>query len=150
MTDYVTDNGLNMAAVREQLNQLRFTEGERRLPIGHVTDLFANRSPEEVAAGIERVRTELANHDLTLEQSAGASDQLLIVQQLKHRPSDVNAMARAMQWVSRITTIALEMVVPAVAGTWLDHQFETNFLVVVGLVIGVPLGLWHLVQMTKP
>jgi F0F1-type ATP synthase assembly protein I len=58
-------------------------------------------------------------------------------------------MAEAMKWVSRITTVALEMVVPAIAGQWLDKQWGTSFLVLIGLVLGVSVGLMHLIAMTR-
>jgi|GEM_PF-911416 len=59
-------------------------------------------------------------------------------------------MAAAMTWVSRITTVCLEMVLPAVGGVWLDERYGTSFWVVVGVLVGGALGLWHLLQLTKP
>ena len=61
-----------------------------------------------------------------------------------------NPMAQALLWVSRITTVGLEMVLPAVAGWWLDGRFHTSFCMPVGLVFGVVGGFWHLLQMTRP
>ena len=58
-------------------------------------------------------------------------------------------MAAAMEWVAKITTVALEMFLPAVAGGWLDRRWHTSFLAPVGLVLGVVVGIWHLIQMTK-
>lgn len=150
MTDFMTDKGLDLPAVREHLNELRFVRGARKLPIGHVAELFHDQSPEKVARELARIRQQLAEHDLTLEYASHVSDQLFVVQQLTHRPEDRAAMARAMQWVSRITTVAGEMVVPAVIGAWLDYRWGTNFLTLIGLLIGVPLGLWHLIKLTKP
>jgi predicted MFS family arabinose efflux permease len=54
-----------------------------------------------------------------------------------------------MEWVSRITTVALEMVVPAVIGGWLDQRWGTKYLALVGVILGVTTGLWHLVWMAK-
>lgn len=61
-----------------------------------------------------------------------------------------NPMAQALIWVSRITTVGLEMVLPALAGGWLDRRFNTSFWTPVGLVFGVVAGFWHLLVMTRP
>ena len=59
-------------------------------------------------------------------------------------------MAVAMEWVAKITTVALEMFLPAVGGGYLDRQLGTNYWAMIGLIVGVPVGIWHLIQMTKP
>jgi hypothetical protein len=60
-------------------------------------------------------------------------------------------MAQAMSWSSRITTISLEMVLPAVAGHWLDGKLGTWVVfLMLGAAAGMTLGLMHLIQMTKP
>jgi hypothetical protein len=61
----------------------------------------------------------------------------------------VNPMAEAMAWVSKITTVGLEMVIPGILGSWLDNRFELHFLGLLGFLIGVPLAMWHLILMTK-
>jgi hypothetical protein len=58
------------------------------------------------------------------------------------------AMADAMIWVSRITTVGLEMALPAVLGRWLDSHFGTGYWFVLGLVGGPVMGFWHLLVMT--
>jgi hypothetical protein len=58
-------------------------------------------------------------------------------------------MAAAMQWVSRITVIALEMVLPGIAGDWLDKRWGTSFLALVGFGLGITLGMWHLLVISK-
>jgi hypothetical protein len=55
-----------------------------------------------------------------------------------------------MEWVAKITTVALEMFLPAVGGGYLDRYLGTNYWAMVGLLVGVPVGIWHLIQMTKP
>jgi hypothetical protein len=55
----------------------------------------------------------------------------------------------AMQWVSQITTVALEMVLPGIAGHWLDKRWGTEFLALLGFGIGVPLAIWHLLLLSK-
>lgn len=59
-------------------------------------------------------------------------------------------MALAMEWVSKITTVALEMVLPAVGGSYLDKRFGTQYWTFLGVVFGFLVGMWHLLQMTKP
>lgn len=54
-----------------------------------------------------------------------------------------------MEWVAKITTVALEMVLPAVAGSYLDRRFGTSYLALAGVVLGFVVGMWHLLQMTR-
>jgi len=150
MTDFMTSKGLDLATIREQLNELTFKHGTRRLGIGLISDLFIDQTPADITRELQHMREQLADQGLTLERSSDVPDQLVVVQQLRQRPVDTGAIARGMQWVARITTVSLEMVIPAVIGTWLDNRIGTNFLALVGLLIGVPLGLWHLLKMTKP
>lgn len=57
-------------------------------------------------------------------------------------------MASAIEWVAKITTIGLEMVVPGIFGQWLDGRWGTQFLGLLGFAFGVTFGIWHLLQMT--
>jgi len=57
-------------------------------------------------------------------------------------------MALAIEWVAKITTVALEMVLPGLAGMWLDGRWGTQFLGLVGFALGLIVGIWHLLQMT--
>jgi hypothetical protein len=59
-------------------------------------------------------------------------------------------MAVAMQWVSQITTVVLEMILPGVGGQWLDAKWGTSFLGLAGFALGLSVGVWHLVAMTRP
>jgi hypothetical protein len=149
MTEFMTNKELDCAIVRERLNELTFKDGTRRLCIGLISDLFVDQTPDEVTRELQHLSELLADHDLTLERSPEMPDQLVVVQQLKHRPQDPDAIARGMRWVARIITVALEMIIPALIGSWLDNRFGTNVLVLVGLFIGVPLGLRHVIKMTK-
>ncbi len=54
-----------------------------------------------------------------------------------------------MEWVAKITTVALEMVIPAVVGGYLDRRFGTQYLALLGVVLGTTVGLWHLIRMTQ-
>lgn len=56
--------------------------------------------------------------------------------------------ATAIEWVAKITTVALEMILPAVAGSYLDRQWGTRYWALVGLVLGGTVGFWHLLKMT--
>lgn len=58
-------------------------------------------------------------------------------------------MVVAFEWVARITTVALEMVLPGLAGSWLDGKFGTGFIALVGFALGITVGIWHLLVMTK-
>jgi F0F1-type ATP synthase assembly protein I len=59
-------------------------------------------------------------------------------------------MVVAMQWVSQITTIGLEMVLPAVLGIWLDKKWGTApWLVIVGVLLGFVTGMYHLLQIVR-
>jgi hypothetical protein len=53
------------------------------------------------------------------------------------------------EWASRVTTVCLEMVLPGIGGQWLDKRWGTNYLALLGLVIGVSVGIMHLLAMTK-
>jgi len=67
-------------------------------------------------------------------------------------PDDQNKRSPAAigyEWVSRVTTVCLEMVLPGIGGQWLDERWGTNFLALLGLVIGVTVGITHLLAMTK-
>ena len=63
-------------------------------------------------------------------------------------PGQPSSIALAMEWVARITTVALEMVLPGLAGQWLDQRFGTRFLVLIGSAFGMTTGFWHLLSMT--
>jgi F0F1-type ATP synthase assembly protein I len=65
-----------------------------------------------------------------------------------NRPS-ADPLALAMEWVSKITVVALEMVLPAVGGGYLDQRLGTKYWTLVGVVFGFLVGMWHLLQMTQ-
>ena len=67
-----------------------------------------------------------------------------------HPPQDKRPpMAVAMEWVSRITTVALEMVAPGVAGWLIDRWLGTRFLAIVGFGLGLFGGMYHLIVMAN-
>lgn len=59
-------------------------------------------------------------------------------------------MALAMEWVAKITTIGVGMVLPGIVGHYLDQWLETSFLAIVGFAFGVAAGLWQLIRWTQP
>ena len=64
-------------------------------------------------------------------------------------PQDPSPYALAMEWVAKITTVALEMFLPAVGGGYLDRRWGTSYWALLGLILGVVVGIWHLLQMTR-
>lgn len=58
-------------------------------------------------------------------------------------------MAKAYGWVAQITTISLEMTLPALGGFWLDEKLGTKVLfLLLGAVFGFTAGFWHLLKLT--
>jgi len=55
-----------------------------------------------------------------------------------------------MEWVTKITTVGLEMALPAIGGAYLDQRLRSKYWALIGLVFGVVVGMWHLLQMTRP
>ncbi len=59
-------------------------------------------------------------------------------------------MVVAMQWVSQITAIGLEMSLPAGCGYWLDVRWGTlPLMVVLGAGFGFTIGMLHLLRMVR-
>jgi hypothetical protein len=59
-------------------------------------------------------------------------------------------LVTAIQWVAQITTISLEMALPAALGYWLDERCGTDpWLVIIGAVLGFATAMWHLLQLTS-
>ena len=57
-------------------------------------------------------------------------------------------MALAAQWVSRILTVCLVIVLPGIFGQWLDRRWNTSFLALMGFAFGLVAGMYHLLVMT--
>jgi F0F1-type ATP synthase assembly protein I len=65
-------------------------------------------------------------------------------------PDERSPMAIAMEWSARITTIGLEMALPAGGGYWLDQRFHTlPVFATVGALLGFAVGFYHLLQMAR-
>ncbi|MHC4400416.1 MAG: AtpZ/AtpI family protein [Planctomycetota bacterium] len=57
-------------------------------------------------------------------------------------------IAQAAAWGSRITAIALEMVVPGIIGLWIDRQLGTVMVfLVLGVAMGMTVGMIQLVRL---
>ena len=129
--------------IRDQLNELAFKDGKRQVELGEVSDLFDG---EDVNYAIERLEQELQTHDLELVRE---DDKLVVVQRLRRLPQDYSWISKGLQWASRITSVAAEMVLPGVVGVWLDNHLGTGFLAFIGFGIGVAAGIWHLTLVAK-
>jgi len=65
-------------------------------------------------------------------------------------PNERSPTARAAQWASRIMTVSLEMVLPGLAGYWLDKKLGTKVLfMLLGFAIGCTAAVLHLIQLTR-
>ena len=134
---------LTIIEIRDELNELAFKDGKRQFELGEVSDLFDG---EDVDYAIEQLEKELQTHDLELVRDG---DKLVVIQRLRRRPQDYSWISKGLQWASRITSIAAEMVVPGLVGIWLDDHLETGFLAFIGFGIGVAVGIWHLTLIAK-
>ena len=64
--------------------------------------------------------------------------------------NDYSPFMLAMEWSSRITTIALEMVVPVLIGYWLDRRLDSGFVfLLVGVVVGFSVALMSLLKLAR-
>ena len=111
--------------------------------------MFEKESEQAIAEHLGQFEQELRSHTLILTRHEDDQDALFVVQELRALAPDFSWIAEAMNWVSKITIVALEMVLPGLAGLWLDNQLETRFLTMLGFGLGVPFGVWHLIVMTK-
>ncbi|MGE3817797.1 MAG: AtpZ/AtpI family protein [Isosphaeraceae bacterium] len=55
-----------------------------------------------------------------------------------------------MTWASRVSTIGLEFVVPALLGVWVDRRFDTTpTLTLIGAFLGFSIGITHLLRIAR-
>ena len=63
---------------------------------------------------------------------------------------DPSLYAHLYQWSARISTIAIEMVIPALIGIWLDQLMGTVVLLTIfGVFLGMALGFWQLLKIAN-
>jgi hypothetical protein len=66
-------------------------------------------------------------------------------------PDDRSPLSVALGWASQVTTMAMEMVAPIVAGYFIDRWIGTlPIFVSAGAVLGLVVGIRGLVLLTKP
>ncbi|MBN1393671.1 MAG: AtpZ/AtpI family protein [Pirellulales bacterium] len=64
--------------------------------------------------------------------------------------NDYSPLVQAMQWSSRITTIALEMCLPPLAGYWLDRRLSSGFVfLLVGACLGFAVSISSLLRLAR-
>lgn len=140
---------LDVDEVRAKLNELPFKAGRREVFVGKISEIFDEESERAIADYLRKYERELRNHTLILSRHEGDRDALFVVQELRSLALDMSWLAEATNWISKITTVALEMILPGLAGLWLDNRLGTGFLGLLGFALGVPLGIRHLIAMTK-
>ncbi|MAQ89368.1 MAG: hypothetical protein CMM03_05890 [Rhodopirellula sp.] len=57
-----------------------------------------------------------------------------------------SAMSEAYDVLSRVITCVVIMVLPGIGGAYLDTHYETSYMMVIGWILGPPLGLWQLIK----
>ncbi|MBA4107618.1 MAG: hypothetical protein C0485_17935 [Pirellula sp.] len=61
----------------------------------------------------------------------------------------MHPMGVAMQWVARIFGAAVMMILPGLAGLWLDSRFGWSFIGLVGFAFGLIGGMTYLISATR-
>ena len=64
------------------------------------------------------------------------------------QPDDRPPIARALDWVSQITTVGFVMALPPIGGHWLDDRWGTTYWALFGVIVGVTVGMWYLLTIT--
>ncbi|REJ90464.1 MAG: hypothetical protein DWQ34_17425 [Planctomycetota bacterium] len=66
------------------------------------------------------------------------------------RPDRRSSIAVGMMWAARITSLSMEMVVPALAGLWADRQWGTTpWLTIAGMGLGLVSAGYHFAYLIK-
>jgi hypothetical protein len=61
----------------------------------------------------------------------------------------MHPMGVAMQWVARITGAAVMMILPGLAGLWLDGKWGVSFIGLIGFAFGLFGGMTYLISATR-
>lgn len=67
---------------------------------------------------------------------------------VKPPPDNRPPLAAALEWVSQITAISLEIVGCIWLGRWLDGWLGSDHWAIVGLIVGPLMGFYHLLTVT--
>lgn len=87
---------------------------------------------------------------LEVQFSAWGQTHLLRAVPVTSPIDDRSPAAKAYQWASRIMIVSLEMVLPGLAGYWIDKQLGTVVLfMLMGFALGSTAAVIHLVRMTR-
>lgn len=69
---------------------------------------------------------------------------------LTRRDPPQTPLAVGFAWASRITTLALEFVLPSLAGWWIDGRLGSRpVAMILGTVLGFLVGMLHLLQIAR-
>ncbi len=60
-----------------------------------------------------------------------------------------SSLSEAYDVMSRILTCVLVMIAPGIGGAYLDSYYGTSFMMVIGWIIGPPLGFWQLLKVAN-
>lgn len=140
---------MDLSRIRAELNELPFTNGEREVFVGNLSEMFREESAQAIAGRVSELEEDLRRHSLRASRRGEAQDALFVCQELRSLAPDFSGMAEAIRWTSRITAVALEMVLPGVAGLWFDNRFGTGFLSPLGFALGVAIGVRCLTTMSR-
>lgn len=65
-------------------------------------------------------------------------------------PDGRSPVARAWEWATRIMTISVEMVLPGLAGYWVDQRLKTlPLFMLIGFALGCTLAVVSLKQLVR-
>lgn len=59
-----------------------------------------------------------------------------------------NSFASAFDVVSRVGAAVGVMVVPGLLGQWLDRKWGTGYLALLGFLLGIPCGIYYLMEVS--
>lgn len=156
---------LDIATVREQLNNLTFRNGLRQVLVGRVSERFeplelsedAENDEEEIttqrelaiAEYLAGLRDELSRHNFELARGDDDADCLYAVQRLRRNLSvDLSWLGEGMAKAYSIMAAALTVVLPIVVGMWFDSQFGLRWAGLIGIGIGLLVGVVLLTRFT--
>ena len=88
---------------------------------------------------------DIARRGFFVRPAVGPSSRVVA---MDYRPPS-SPVAEAMNWVSRIISVALMTLLPILGGRWLDGKRGTSYWALIGLVVGLLVGSWQLLQIVR-